>query len=94
MKKTMRRDRGDDSLSFLEYFLLAVLVIAAAIAGMTFLGSADGQHGRPPSPTTNSHRLRVADARGAQPRSSIHRTSSSSGLLSPYSFSGAGRIES
>lgn len=95
MKKTVRRDRADDALSFLEYLLLAVLVIAAAVAGMTFLGSTEGRHGGPTAPSTHSLRLRVAVSRLSSPGSHlIHSARRSEGALSFLPGSVAGCIES
>jgi hypothetical protein len=33
------RKKRDDEISFVEYILLAVVICAAALAGMTFLGT-------------------------------------------------------
>lgn len=94
MKKIVRRDRADDALSFLEYLVLAVLVIAAAVAGMTFLGASDGRHNNSAAPTSNSLRLRVA-ARAAGPGGySVHPTRSSFGPVSPFATAVPGCIES
>ena len=43
MKQPYARNLEEGS-SFLEYFLLVALILAAAMAGMTFLGSTDDRH--------------------------------------------------
>ena len=62
MKQPHARNLEEGS-SFLEYFLLVALILAAAMAGMTFLGSSDGRH---PNNTT-------APAQQSSPaRSAVH----------------------
>src|SRR5262245_18206785 len=62
MKRTHSRKRAEEgALSLLEYLLLAVLVIAAALAGMTFLGStADGRSNKSVSPSSNTPQTKLA----------------------------------
>jgi hypothetical protein len=62
MRKPQVRERRDDgALSLLEYLLLVALIVAAALAGMTFLGPASE---KPPanvvSPNPTGVRTRVA----------------------------------
>lgn len=95
MKKAGKRDRMEQAaLSFLEYVLLVVLVIAAAVSGMTFLGSSESRPNNSAAPGAGGHGQRVALS-GVHVRRvprDRHGGSRAARIVLPTSI--AGRIES